>query len=155
MQLLDVEATGTNHEYLWPSGDTEIYEHWIQYRAVSAEGERHIRIGFGTRPAYGQDRKRMVMWIDDYPHPEFLGDDDFEVTGNVLSEIRVPGEKEQRICRYAEESVPPRYADLNVVGLRTRVSSPNLHNAWAAVGNIADHKTLFALAALRLRERER
>jgi len=154
MQLLDVVATGNNHEYLWPSGDTEIYENWIQYRAVSEEGERLVRIGFGTRPAYGQNRKRVVIWIDDYPHAEFLGADDFDVTGDVLSEIKVPGGKGQRTCKYREESVPPRYAGLNVVGLPTRVSGPKLHNAWAVVANIADHKALFALAALRLREKE-
>lgn len=155
MQLLDVGAVGEDYGYLWPSGETEIYSQWIQYRAVSSEGERRVRIGFGTRPVYGRDRKRVVVWIDDHPHAEFLGADDFEVTGDVLSEIKIAGDRGERICRYREEPVPSRYSGLNVVGLVTRVSGPNLHNAWVVVANIADHKTLFALAALRLKERER
>jgi hypothetical protein len=36
-----------------------------------------------------------------------------------------------------------------VEGLPIRVRNPGIHNAWAVVFNIADHKTLIALAMLR------
>ena len=122
---------------------------------MSADGEHRVRIGFGTRTTYGHSRRRVVEWIDDHPHAEFLGADDFERSGDVLAEIKVPGTTGERICRYPEEAIPERYSGLPVVGLPTRVTGPGVHNAWAVVANVADHRTMFALAALRRFERNR
>jgi hypothetical protein len=155
MQLRDLAAVGSDHVYRWPSGHEENDPHWIEYRALGVDGEHRVRIGFGTRKVYGRDRKRVVVWIDGHPQAEFLGADDFDHSGDVLSEIKVPGSTGERICRYPEEPVPERYSGLPVVGLATRVSGDGVHNAWAAVANIADHRVLFALAALRRQERNR
>jgi hypothetical protein len=155
MQLLDIAAVGLDHVYRWPSGNKEPYPHWIEYRAVGTDGEHRVRIGFGVRSTYGRDRKRVVVWIDDHPQAEFLAADDFERSGDVLCEIKVPGDPGERICRYPEESIPERYSGLPTVGLPTRVPGPGVHNAWAVVANIADHRVLFALAALRRLERNR
>jgi hypothetical protein len=155
MQLLDITAVGVDHVYRWPSGDKEPYPHWIEYRAVGTDGEHRVRIGFGMRPTYGRDRKRIVVWIDDHPQAEFLAADDFERSGDLLCEIKVPGNAGERICRYQEEPIPERYSGLPVVGLPTRITGPGVHNAWAVVANIADHRVLFALAALRRLERNR
>jgi hypothetical protein len=155
MQLLDIAAVGADHVYRWPSGNQEPYPYWIDYRAVGADGEHRVRIGFGMRPTYGRDRKRVVVWIDDQPRAEFLAADDFDRSGDVLCEIKVPGNAGERICRYPEEPIPERYSGLPVVGLPTRVNGPGVHNAWAVVANIADHRVLFALAALRRLERNR
>jgi hypothetical protein len=114
-----------------------------------------VRIGFGTRFAYGQERKRVVVWIDGHPHAEFVGADDFDRSGEVLSEIKLPGDRGERLCRYLSEPVPERYAALPLVGLPTRISGPGVHKAWAVVVSIADHKTLGGLAALRRLERMR
>ena len=155
MQLLDIQTVGKDYVYRWPSGNQEPYPHWIEYRAVGEEGDHRVRIGFGVRKTYGQERKRVVVWIDEHPQAEFLGADDFERSGDLLCEIKVPGESGERICRYLEEAIPERYSGLPVVGLRTRVSGPGVHNAWAAVANVADHRILFAVAALRRLERRR
>lgn len=146
-------AVGTEHVYRWPSGNKEPYPHWIEFRAVGADGEHRVRIGFGMRPRYGRDRKRVVVWIGDHPQAEFLAADDFE-RSDVLCEIN-PSDPGERICRYPEESIPERYSGLAVVGLKTRVTGPAVHNAWAVVANIADHWVLFALAALWRLERNR
>lgn len=155
MQLLDLVATGVDHVYRWPSGKNEPYPHWVQYRAVAVDGAHDVLIGFGTRPTYGRPRRRVVIWIDGHPHAEFLGADDFNRSGDVLAEIKVPGEKGERICRYPEEAIPERYSGLPVVGLPTRVAGSGVHNAWAVIANVADHRILFALAALRRLERDR
>lgn len=155
MQLLDVSAVGIDHVYRWPSGYQEPYPCWIDYRAKGANGEYQIRIGFGMRSTYGQERKRVVIWIDGQPQAEFLGADDYEHSGDVLCEIKVPGKTGERICRYPNEPIPERYSGLSVVGLPTRVTGPGVHGAWAVVANIADHKVMFALAALRRLERNR
>jgi hypothetical protein len=98
---------------------------------------------------------RVVVWIDDHPHAEFVGADDFDHSGDVLSEIKVPGDPGERICRYREEPVPERYAGLPVIGLPTRITGTGVHGAWAVMANVSDHRTLIALAALRRLERNR
>ncbi|MFA5355102.1 MAG: hypothetical protein WC291_12810 [Thermodesulfovibrionales bacterium] len=157
MQILDVQAAGVDFVFRWPSGTDEKYPQWIEYRAVSSEGKHHIiRIGFGMRATYGRDRKRVVVWFDGIPQAEFLGADDFEHSGEVLSAIKIPGTATgERICRYLEEPIPERYTGLPVVGLKTRVSGQGVQNAWAVVANVADHRVLFGLAALRRLERSR
>lgn len=136
------------HVYVWPSGHREAYPEYIEYKAVSARGEHTVRIGFGRRETYGQDRVRVVVWMDGYPRAEFFGADDFDTTGEVLCVIKV-GKKE---CRYQEDAIPERYAMFNIVGLPTRVTAKGVHNAWAIVANVADHKTMAALGGLRVLE---
>src|SRR5262245_20872125 len=128
MQILDVAAAGSAYQYKWPSGEYETYPNWIEYRVIASDGEHRARIGFGMRKTYGRDRKRVVVWIDGHPQAEFLEADDFGNSGDLLSEIRVPGESGERMCRYPEEAVPDRYSGLPIVGIPTRVSGPGIHN---------------------------
>lgn len=103
----------------------------------------------------GQQRKRVILWIDGHPQAEFVGTDDFEYSGDLVSEIKVPGEAGERMCRYPEESIPERYSGLPVIGLPTRVTGPGVHSAWAVLANIANHRLMIALPALRRSERDR
>jgi hypothetical protein len=114
-----------------------------------------LRIGFGTRTTYGRARKRVVVWIDGQPHAEFVGADDFDRSGEVLAELKVPGDHGERLCRYPDEAVPERYAAFPIAGLPTRIGGPGVHNAWAIVANVGDHRILCAVAALRRLERIR
>ena len=154
MRIIGIKNMGKNFTYQWPEC-TETYDYFVEYTAMDEEGEHTVKIGFGRRHTYGRDRIRIVVWIDDHPHAEFLGADDFEQSGEVLSEIKVPGDVGERICRYPDESIPERYAMFNVVGLPLRVQNRGVHQAWAVVSNIADHKTLITLATLRRLERRR
>ncbi len=129
MQLLDVASTGTNYQYRWPDTSTETYASWVEYRAHSADGNHPVRVAFGDRDTYGKPRRRVLVLIDGHPHAEFLGADDFDCTGDILSEIKVPGDVGERMCRYPDEVVPERYGGLPVLGLTTRVSGPGVHNA--------------------------
>lgn len=132
MQILDLELGGSDYLYQWPSGNEEPYSHWVEYSAVSEDGDHRVRIGFGMRHTYGRDRKRVVVWLDGHPHAEFLGADYYEHSSDLLCEIKVPGETGERKCRYPSETVPERYAGLPVVGLRTRVTGSKVHHAWSA-----------------------
>ena len=154
MRIIRIKDAGKNFTYQWPEG-TETYDYFMEYIAMDGEGEHAVKIGFGKRHTYGRDRIRIVVWIDDHPHAKFLGADDFERSGEVLSEIKVPGDVGERICKYPDESIPERYSMFNVEGLPLRVQNSGVHRAWAVVANIADHKTLIALAALRRLERRR
>lgn len=91
MQLLDLASTGTNYQHRWPGGFVEPYPSWVEYRARSADGEHNVRVAFGDRDTYGRRRRRVLVLIDGHPHAEFLGADDYERSGDILSEIKVPG----------------------------------------------------------------
>ena len=155
MQLLDILAAGSDFAYQWPTGAPEPYPHWIDYNTIATDGEHRVRIGFGSRTTYGQPRKRVVVWIDGHPQAEFLGVDDFGRSGEIICEIKIPGNKGERICRYPDEAIPERYTGLPIVGLPTRVTGPRVHSAWAVIASVADHRTMVAVAALRRFERDR
>lgn len=154
MRVVRIEGAGRDFTYHWPEGP-ETYDYFMEYTMIAEDGEHNVRIGFGSRHTYGKDRIRIVVWIDEHPHAEFLGADDFEKTGDVLSEIKIKGNVGERICRYPDEPIPERYSMFNIEGLPIRVQGSGVHNAWAVVANISDHKTLIALAALRRLERIR
>ncbi len=74
MQLLDIAGVGVDHIYKWPSGKEEPYPHWVEYRAAAVDGEQRVRIAFDMRSTYGRERRRVVVWIDNYPQAEFLAE---------------------------------------------------------------------------------
>jgi hypothetical protein len=155
MQLLDVTGAGRNYTHTWPDRSTERYAAWIDYRGLAPDGEHTIRVCFGERPVYGQnDRKRVLILIDDRVYVEFIGADDFDCSGDLLSEIKIRDRQGEHMCRYPDDAVPERYAGLPVTGLPTRVCGDGVHNAWAVLANVADHRMLVALAALRRQERQ-
>jgi len=152
MQIVNITRVTPNHQFKWPDGSTEVYPRSVEYRALADDGAHEIRIGFGSRYAYGRERPRVVVWIDNYPQAEFVGADDFDTSGEVLSEIIVPSDGSSRICRYPEEPVPERYMMFNTVGLPVRIKARGVHRTWAVVANIADHRTMVTIAALRRHE---
>ena len=98
MHIIHVLQAGTNYEYTWPGGDSETYPTWIEYQARANNGTHTVRIGFGTRPVYGQMRPRIVVWIDGHPHAEFL----------VPMTIRHPAtclQKSASVARWANQCV--------------------------------------------------
>jgi hypothetical protein len=151
MQITELFRVGGAFSYQWPK-DLEKFDRSVRYRAIDEDGIHDIKIGFGIRKTYGEKRARIVVWIDKYPEAEFVGADDFKLSGDVLSEIKVRGGQE--ICRYGDDSIPARYAPFHVVGLKNRIRVKGVRNAWAVVANVADHKTMVALAALRRLEKK-
>ena len=156
MQLLNIIDSSMNFSFTWPGGDVEQYDIAITYKSISNDGKHKIRLGFGYRGVYGKNRRRVVIWIDDHPYVEFFGADDFEITGEVLSEIRYYDEDADsvRMCRYAKDTVPQRYSLFRLDSLKRRVNGAGVHDAWCVVSNISDHLTMSLLASLRKYERE-
>lgn len=152
MNVVEYAGAGTKWKYDWPEG-SETFD-WIEFQARTQEGVIPVRIGYCKRRVYGRERARVVVFIDGHPHAEFLGADDFDKSGDVLSEIRVPGDQGLRMCRYPDDAVPERYSGFNVCGLPTRVSGPGLRNAWAVVANVSDVRTMINLAGMRRFERQ-
>ncbi len=155
MQLLDIKGVLTNYSFQWPDKNVEKYDATVIYQAISNDGNHEIKIGYCYRYTYNQDRRRVMVWIDDHPHAEFLAADDFDITGEVLSEIRFYDEERDslRMSKYAVDAVPQRYSIFKFDSLKRRVAGDGVHDAWAIVVNISDHVTMSALAAMRKYER--
>ena len=142
MLAAKIIEVGKDLEYQWPAGNKESYNFHVEYETKSEDGTHRTRLAFGERYAYGRERKRVVIWIDGHPYAQFAGADDFESSGELLSEIKIPGEKGERMCRYLKENIPERYSMFNIVGLSTRITGKGVHDSWAIVANIADHKKI-------------
>ena len=153
MQAFKVESVGANFKYNWPT-TTEVFDHYIDYRVIAEDGDHIVRIGFCRRKVYAKERMRVVVWIDNHSHTEFAGADDFEKSGEVLSEIRLPSKGSTKMCRYPDDVIHERYRLFNVVGIPNRIKATGVHNAWSVVVNIADHKSMIALAGLRMLEKK-
>ena len=155
MQIVNLRKVLQNFDYNWPN-DVENFDNGIEYDAVSADGEHVLRIGYCWRQAYGKNRRRIVVWIDDYPYAEFLAADDFDVSGDVLSEVRFYDEEtvSKRMCRYNDDVLPERYTVFKTDSMKRRIVGQSVHDAWAVVTNVSDHHTMAALAAMRRYESE-
>jgi len=154
MKIVKIIGAGGKFTYKWPDSE-ETFDYFAEYKAKAEDGDHVVKIGFGKRDTYVmKDRIRVLVLIDGKVYAEFLGADDFEVSGEVLSEIKVPGNVGEIICRYPEEAVPERYNMFNVEGLPLSVKGKGVHNTWAVVASIGDHKTLAALAGLRRLEKK-
>lgn len=159
MQINRLTNVGTNYVYTWPGGDQETFKFWVEYEACDGFGddmqEHVIRIGFGEREAFGSLRQRIVVWIDRPVAIELTGADDFEVSGeclSVLQEHRIEGESLKNV-RHPDDPVPQRYLMFEPVAMKSRIKGDRVPNAWAVAVNVADHRKMAALAALKNLER--
>ena len=114
MRIVKMKDAGRNSTYQWPQG-LEKYDYFVEYEALAEDGRHTIKIGFCERFTYGRNRIRVIIWIDEHPHAEFFGADDYENSGEVLSEIKVPGDK---------KAIKPRLREIFGTGDRYPTSKP-------------------------------
>lgn len=153
MKIISFLGVKENFEYQW-FDNVEKYT-VVQYIAIDNEGRHEVQIGHTERETYGLNRKRIVIFIDNYPYAEFVAADDFDRTGDLLSEIRIlQKDGNFDMVEYAEEGIPSFYSNFTVEGLPNRIKTKGVRNAWSVVANISDHKTMIALAFLRKHERD-
>ena len=151
MQVKAVAGAGNNYSYQWPDS-IEDFGYWIDYLVHEEADEFVARIAFGIRPVYDKPRARVIAWIGGNPEVEFFGTDDYALTGDVITEIKVHGNK---MCRYPDDHVPLEYSTFNVIGLPIVVKAAGVRSAWGVQANISDHKTILQMAFLRKRQRGR
>ena len=153
MKIISFLGVKENFEYQW--FDKKEQYTVIQYIAADDEGRHEVQIGHTERETYGLNRKRVVVFIDNYPYAEFVAADDFDKTGDLLSEIRLLQKDEYLdMCKYPEEGIPAIYANFTVEGLPNRIKAKGVHNAWSVVANISEHNEMISLAFLRKKEKE-
>lgn len=151
MEITKVTGAGTRYLYKWPTNEEEFHS-WIDYEVRDGSKLHSAKIGFGNRPVYGKLRPRVIVWIDGAPEVEFFGVDDYDRTGEIITELKVRGNK---LCKYPSESVPFEYSPFQTVGMRNRVTGGRVGNAWGVVTSISDHTSMIRMGFLRKRQRGR
>lgn len=155
MQILDIVETGTDYVYKWPDTE-ETYSHFIVYRVAYGENDSmEAKILFGEREVYGKLRKRILVLINGKVQAEFFGVDDFDYTGNIMSEIKTVVDGSLKMSKYPEATLPSQYSLFNIHGIPNFIKGKGTHNGWGVLLNIADHRGIISLGILRKEEREK
>lgn len=147
--------TGKNHVQKWPGGETEIYERFEEH-AFLFNGIRYTsKICYGKRFTYGKNRKRVIIFINEEIHAEFLGGDSYQQNKLLLSEIKFYKNGRFKTINCLQENIPATWEYFNVVKLPGEVIAKGVHRVWAVAIKENDHENLIKFALIRKIEREK
>ena len=137
-------------EHTWPNRRVEQYKEAYAGNVEFDGSLRSVAIGFTERQSAGRARKRSVIFVDRRPLVEFVGADDFDKSGKMLSLVKRKNGKRLR----PGETIPPEYRHLRIEPYRKYVTGAYASSNQAIVcfkdelGVMAEH------ALLRLRQLE-
>jgi excisionase family DNA binding protein len=106
-------------DYRWPKAEEHFEYGFETTREIS--GQSHtFRVGFTDREAAGLLRRRVVVWMDNWPVVEFAGGNNFEKDGLMASIIKTKGGKQLR----PSARIPDEYKSFRVDKYDTVVQGP-------------------------------
>lgn len=156
--LLPVTQTGNNElmyesghfdsigpfEYQWPRAKEEFENGYETTRNIN--GRTHtFKIGFTNRYAAGQMRRRVVVWVNNWPVVEFAGGNDYESNGLLASVIKIQSGKQLR----PSGRIPEEYKDFRSVRYDSIVQGPYASRNMAIVVSKDDLETMIRHAIIR------
>jgi len=120
----------------------------VTYQAIELISDENVRvtIAFTIRPVFNKNRRKVVVFFDDWPAVEFTAADDFGTTGECLSLIRRRGGRDYYSWN---ESAPPEYMGFNTVKYSERIQAHGAYNSIAVVVNIIDIRTMLQHALIQ------
>lgn len=138
VELLNVESI-PSFSYRWPENVEEFSTGWEMQVRYAGQVHR-LRYGVGRRDCFGRSRVHTVAWLDGHPMVEGAEAEDYAVTGDLVSVLKVFGGNRDA---KSLEDVDPDYADFRVerhcdaikgpnarLGLAVRIERDDLHS-WA------------------------
>ncbi len=136
-----------NYRFRWPDG-VETYDECVRYSVSQGSTARGtIAIAFGRRAAYGNERRRILVFREGLRVlVELVGADDWESTGTVLWPARRLGSR--HLVREKLER-PASLAGFRLTPMRDRLTGRNVPFALAVQVREDDHESLVALALAR------
>ena len=126
------------HDHKWPEGDIENFD-VIEFSVRTDKGDVTVLVGYTIREAFGENRKRIVLFINGHPEVEFNGTDDYETTGQLVGLIKKPNS--QQHYRHGVEIPPVEYTPFNIVRYKDYIKASGSYNSSAIlvnVGNISE-----------------
>ena len=110
---LQYETTGFAEigpfDYKWPANEEHFESGYETARTINGR-EHTFKIGFTERFAAGQMRRRIIVWINNWPLVEFSGGNGYETDGLLASVIKTQGGKQLR----PSAKIPEEYKDFRI-----------------------------------------
>jgi len=131
-------------EYQWPLEKEEFENGFETTRSVN--GRMHtFKIGYTNRQAAGQMRRRVIVWVENWPVVEFAGGNDYESNGLLASIIKIQSGKQLR----PSAKIPEEYKDFRIVRYDSIVQGPYASRNMAIVVSKDDLETMIRHAIIR------
>ena len=126
VELLSVKSL-PQFSYRWPVNVEEFTSGWEMQ--VRHDGHIHrLRLGIGHRQCFGRDRVHTVVWLDGHPMVEGAEAEDYPVTGDLVSVLKVFGGN--RDAKSLDE-VDPAYSSFRVERHCDAIEGRNARNGLA------------------------
>lgn len=131
-------------DYQWPK-DKEHFESGYE-TTRSINGRVHtFKIGFTDRQAAGQMRRRVIVWIGNWPLVEFAGGNDYESDGLLASVIKTQSGKQLRPFG----KIPEEYKDFRISRYDSIVQGPYASRNMAIIVAKGDLESMIHHAIIR------
>lgn len=137
-------------DYQWPGG-SEHFENGYETTRKFNGRTYTFKIGFTDRRAAGQMRRRVVVWIDNWPLVEFAGSNNYESDGLLASVIKVEGGKQLR----PSGKMPDEYKGFHIARYDSVVQGPYASRNMAVIVSKDDLESMLCHAIIRARFKNR
>ena len=142
MKIIDLSSVKKKYEHTWPDASTETYE----ALEFMSDEDTKVTVAFTFRPVFNRNRRKVVIFFDDWPAVEFTATDDYATTGELLSLIRRRGGRDY----YAShEPAPPEYMGFNTTEYSQRIQEPGAFHNIAILLNIVDIRSMLQHALIQ------
>lgn len=131
-------------DYQWPAGEESFEKGYETARTVNGR-EHMFKIGFTDRYAAGQMRRRVIVWIGNWPVVEFAGGNKYEADGLMASVIKTQGGKQLR----PSGKVPEEYKDFRIARYDSIVQGSYASRNMAVIVHKDDLESMIRHAIIR------
>ncbi len=150
---IEYEATGFTEigpfDYQWPK-DQEHFENGYETTRTINNRSHTFRIGFTNRQAAGQMRRRIVVWINNWPIVEFAAGNNYENDSLLVGIIKTQNGKQLR----PSAKIPEEYKGFNVARYDSIVQGPYASRNMAVIVLKDDLETMIRHALIRAQLKE-
>lgn len=136
-------------DYQWPK-DQEHFENGYETTGTINGRSHTFRIGFTNRQAAGQMRRRVVIWIDNWPLVEFAAGNNFENDGLLVGIIKTQNGKQLR----PSAKIPEEYKNFNIARYDSIVQGPYASTNMAIIVHKDDLESMLRHAIIRAQWKE-
>jgi hypothetical protein len=131
-------------EYQWPAAKEQFESGYETTRNIN--GRVHtFRLGFTNRQAAGRMRRRIVVWINNWPVVEFAGGNNYESDGLLAGVIKTRDRKQLR----PSAKIPEEYKGFHVARYDSIVQGAYASRNMAVIVQKDDLESMIRHAVIR------
>jgi excisionase family DNA binding protein len=131
-------------DYQWPK-DKEHFENGYETMRTINGRTHTFKIGFTNRQAAGQMRRRVVVWLDNWPVVEFAAGNNYKSDGLLASIIKTQGGRQLR----PSAKIPEEYRDFHIGRYDSIVQGPYASRNIAVIVSKDDLESMIRHAVIR------